>query len=567
MSELKTAAAILKNAPKLSDTDIQTINESYSPYMFYKNDAKTDTQHCICSSCRKHFDVSYTQRTVTPADREFLQASHNQQVICPKCGRTVQKKQIGRVKNCATLGDYQRFVFVKRRSEQEVYLIYAYTYKEYRHIYPSRSSVTESVEYDTLPCCEVNAVYYLTPNQQRVFKCSPWSGEWEESKIAEPYTKSWFYNTTAKRGYVLIGSQILKKTFLRYINLDRLSDLYQQIRVENWSAYYWGYVEVPICKIISLFAKYKSFEFLEKQGYDNLIYSMIERQAEAPTLYDWQATTPYKFFKKLSKPEIKALKEKDLCGRSELYLYLRLRTEEQKLSVEDFAAVLEFFPNDTKRFLSVKRKYEISVCEVIKYLLRCNGRRVDPATTGTLWLDYIEAAEYCEYDLSVHNVIFPKKLTTAHDEAVANRQRIIDERNRKSLSERLAEDKERLKNEKNTYAVRYKKLEKIFAFQDNGYCVIVPTGATEIILEGKSLAHCVGGYADRHIRGATTILFIRRIDRKEESLITVEMNEKDLTIIQVHGRGNRPPDKNEQAFIDKWLVDIKHRKNKKSKAA
>lgn len=38
------------------------------------------------------------------------------------------------------------------------------------------------------------------------------------------------------------------------------------------------------------------------------------------------------------------------------------------------------------------------------------------------WKDYIEAAEAIGLDLTVHNVLFPKELVTAHDEAVKIRK-------------------------------------------------------------------------------------------------------------------------------------------------
>ena len=60
--------------------------------------------------------------------------------------------------------------------------------------------------------------------------------------------------------------------------------------------------------------------------------------------------------------------------------------------------------------------------------------------------------------------------------------------------------------------------------------------AAEIAEEGKKLRHCVGGYADRHMNGATTILLLRRRDRPHTPLATIEMNGN--RIMQVHGYRN-----------------------------
>lgn len=46
----------------------------------------------------------------------------------------------------------------------------------------------------------------------------------------------------------------------------------------------------------------------------------------------------------------------------------------------------------------------------------------------------------------------------------------------------------------------------------------------------------MGGYADRHLSGATTILFLRRADKPDVPLATIEM--QGNIIIQVHGYRN-----------------------------
>ena len=45
--------------------------------------------------------------------------------------------------------------------------------------------------------------------------------------------------------------------------------------------------------------------------------------------------------------------------------------------------------------------------------------------------------------------------------------------------------------------------------------------------------HCVGGYADRHIKGKTTILFLRRQSQPKTPMVTIEMTGN--RIIQIHG--------------------------------
>lgn len=551
MRELKKMETIIKNAPAITDEDVEVINRSFEPYIFYKNDKKDRAQHCVCSCCREHFTVSEFQRILTPEDREFLSATHNKFVKCPKCGVTAQKKQIGVVKNCNNLAGYTRTVFVKCRSENEVFLIYTYNKKDYLGLphYEAEKGLVQNVKYDTLPRYEVNTIYYLTPNQQRMFKRDWYSKLWEEKNIQEPFTKTLDYCTSNNRGYWLLGAEKLESTFLKYLDISEYKEL--------WKRCTDGLREIPYCKIISLFARYKSLEFLEKQGFDDFVFQIIDKESEAATLYDWQGTTPYKFFKKLSKNEIKVLKENDICTRGDVYRYLQMKAVNKKISIDEYKDLRKvggyYFETLTKKM----RKYKIQIKTMLKYLNEREKEKTTDDRTKTKshsmlsWLDYIEAAEACGYDLTVHNVLFPKDLNTAHDEAVAIREQV-----------RLENEKKEQDMLNDLYEKRYKKLQKAYEYSDGKYCIIIPKEATEIVLEGNALKHCVGGYAERHIKGKTTILFMRNVENTEEALVTIELDEKSLTVIQAHGKKNRDPSAEEQAFIDKWLKNVKRRKNK-----
>ena len=91
---------------------------------------------------------------------------------------------------------------------------------------------------------------------------------------------------------------------------------------------------------------------------------------------------------------------------------------------------------------------------------------------------------------------------------------------------------------------------------------MVPECSEDIVSEGKTLHHCVGGYAPRHIQGKTTILFLRHKRRPERSFLTIELddvNERNVKIRQIHGYMNeryRPSasQKDKYAwFLNPWL--------------
>lgn len=103
------------------------------------------------------------------------------------------------------------------------------------------------------------------------------------------------------------------------------------------------------------------------------------------------------------------------------------------------------------------------------------------------------------------------------------------------------------------------KLRKKFGFSAGGLTVVVPKNSDEIVQEGKTLRHCVGGYAARHMDGKVVILFIRKARRPERSFLTVELSPDDKPRVrQVHGYRNdlyahSSPEEKYAWFFDTWL--------------
>jgi hypothetical protein len=69
----------------------------------------------------------------------------------------------------------------------------------------------------------------------------------------------------------------------------------------------------------------------------------------------------------------------------------------------------------------------------------------------------------------------------------------------------------------------------------------------------------VGGYAQRHLEGKTTILFLRYTEDIRKPYVTIEINDADYHIVQVHGYRNdvdgaESPRKRHEAFFEEWLA-------------
>lgn len=161
-----------------------------------------------------------------------------------------------------------------------------------------------------------------------------------------------------------------------------------------------------------------------------------------------------------------------------------------------------------------------------------------------LYHDYLDAAYELGYCLEHSRVLWPEDLTAAHDRVTAE---LADKRVRDEKKRRAASLKER----------RLK-----YEFELDGLKIVFPATGAAIRREGKTLDHCVGGYADRHLNGTLTILFLRRSDRPEMPYVTIEMDGNQLR--QIHGYKNETkpcadnPDRvsprvRHKEFLDTWL--------------
>ena len=94
-------------------------------------------------------------------------------------------------------------------------------------------------------------------------------------------------------------------------------------------------------------------------------------------------------------------------------------------------------------------------------------------------------------------------------------------------------------------------------------CIRVAESPEELVQEGKTLHHCVGGYTKTHASGSI-ILFIRHARRPERSWYTLNVDVVNKRILQNHGYYNehapgKPPLKIPQKveqFVKDWQEQV-----------
>lgn len=90
------------------------------------------------------------------------------------------------------------------------------------------------------------------------------------------------------------------------------------------------------------------------------------------------------------------------------------------------------------------------------------------------------------------------------------------------------------------------------------YSVIAPPTMASVVQEGASLNHCVASYVDGMVAGDYAILFLRKKEDLEKSLVTLQI--RDGKVVQARGQSNRSPSKEEQEAIDLFAAGLEKQK-------
>ena len=155
------------------------------------------------------------------------------------------------------------------------------------------------------------------------------------------------------------------------------------------------------------------------------------------------------------------------------------------------------------------------------------------------------------YDLSNSVYLFPRDLQSAHNEMVLQRESA-------KLDKRIKEV------EKNYAAIKkhYRKTAKMYSFESDGYLIRPAKCAGEIVMEGRLMHHCVGGdnYLEKHAKGKSFILLMRKKEKPEEPYVTIEI--KDKEIVQWYEAYDKKPHEDEiQPWLDSYIKHLEGKKN------
>ena len=551
MDSRKRAEDLARLAPELNDQEKLAINALFRAFLFKRN----STGEVWTTCCRKHIFIK--PDTDNADELRILSAPHTPEprngwdntppakmrAKCPYCGKEVTVKELryaGRRKN---LYEYQRAV-VLRQWRGALWATAWDCFKDYE----TNEPLTRAPVLTMLPKVKLLGVYRFTPGKVEAatrvwWSTGPFSHSYQDApgvgngskggmwRIHSPYG----FCSELGKSYDIIGLPELQKSALRWCRLE-------QVRIAS----------DDFIELLTAACFYpKQVEWLVKLGLQDAVLDLAARGVKNAAAVKWNASTPAAFLG-CSVRELDAITKESSQPLVTLRIYRALHDMTPAVTPEECAALADCADDHALRILLPRmRRYGLRIPRLMAYLekIRQRGKIYWSGNNAlSAYADYITAADGCGLDLSNSIHLMPKDFWEKHDTVTAAWSAICANRRSTEANQR--------------YKTRLPKLTARYLYWNDNLLIRAPVNAGEIVEEGKRLEHCVGGYADRHLSGKTTILFLRRRDKPHVPLVTIEMDGN--TIRQVYWyRNDRascpenpkgiPARKLYGAFLDEWL--------------
>lgn len=301
-------------------------------------------------------------------------------------------------------------------------------------------------------------------------------------------------------------------------------------------------------KVFDFAAKYPCMEYLTKLGMSSAVSAKIAGQRTFGAI-NWRGKSIDKVLR-LTKAEAKEwVKQPYKGGLLSLYAY-QLFTKKLGFGFSFEQAHQLCSLADKERFHEVlKLRTYAPIKEILLYLLKQlkRGPRHTPYVLLGDWRDYLAECGELGMDLSQESVMFPNDLHEAHQKTSAK----VKFKRDQALNAKIVK--------------RAKELDKQYRFEHNGLLIRPAASNKELFDEGKSLNHCVGGYAQRYADGQTDILVVRKASDPDKPFYTMEVRERK--VVQCRGLRNCDMTPEVRAFVQAFVEEKLQKKKARVKVA
>lgn len=546
---------------------IKKLHQQYSTaYIIYRRHKWS--VDCYCTNCLKRYSARNDIVIDTPLDEALLDMAisirEKAKVKCPYCGRMGIAKSAGRSRRKM----WERYNMTILKSADDGETVYGICGSLFPML--DRLSPEEPKDIHINPQFED---YYVFRLRRGEVKLAVW--EWYSQSFIEcrvpfnPYVRSYFWNTLY---------------FNEYPNLDVLEN--------SFLKYFLPYMNISYKSgaLLQIFARYPQTEMLIKMGLDSIARDVANGVSYKRTI-NLDGQTPAQILKTDTNRAAEILryfKENpgDPDALDELKFFQKLVKIEPKIKFEfsvemynkyihrghfTFGGNTEF--NKRHNVITILKETGLTTVKLNNYLEKqmngsptvcCHAAYFIRPTLSRVcasYTDYIAQCRVLGYDLTDSIVSRPRDLEAAHE--------------RTSDAIRAIEAEKAAKREADLqafYLEAYAELCEKYTYSDSKYQIIVPKSTGEIVAEGRAQRNCVAGYAERHIKRETTILFLRCVSDLDKSFGTLEVSVNSIGetyFRQAYAERNTQLPDDAKKFLDKWLkkVNSKKKSNKKAKTA
>ena len=529
---------ILNNWPTVTQQDLERMNDLFPHYLFFR---RMNTLGLVTidlrSSCCGHRETrAELLRTETPEHRNLLDhLKHKEPWTCPWCGRSVT------VINLSKAGKRKKLA-----QGRSIALLHARGEALYADALALRKDYEDDDALTAKPTAWSSSGYRFTKGEamqadHQVFDERPVI-TYERDKLGrrkwvqEPFKWGSISFYQHESYYILNREALEGHPFFRYCGFFHHWQYRPggargyAVRFHDFISYLTAYAIYP-----------RQVEMLVKSGLYRPIADLIFDRKKNAAAMCWEEPDPKKSFG-LNKRELSWF-----LGAQPPLEVLAVRNYVQRHWGKrwDIAFCYDFLnlwgtrqtPMEVLRFL---KQYHLDPDRFLRYL---DGVFVQNeefyATLFDLYRDYLEAAYQLGCCMEHSKVLWPERLYTAHDTIMAELATRYTEPSGKKVAANGMSRKQK------------------YEFEMDGLRIIFPLTAQAIKREGNTLVHCVGGYAERHMKGVLTILFLRKSDQPGVPYVTLEMIGNQIQ--QIHGYhndtlpGSQNPRKVHKKFLDTWL--------------
>lgn len=481
-----------------------------------------------------------------------IELAHGDQANCPMCGEGVTFVKYSAIKNGHK---YQRlFTSIEQVGDLTAIvtwlagsIIGPYGVED-EYIHPRDAAVL--TENGFLRC-------YTRTRRGQYITCEALLDEWRRVKSAGDPMQKMYYSYDSVFGRTFGSEQLLT-----YLDFEGTSAEKTGLDEYLSAGGRWPYA------YLKFWRTHKAIENLLKTGMHRFAACAIDKEIDSAVVYnssmyrtlpataenalscvDWRKQRPHEMLG-MTKTEYREARELGWT-EDDLIVWQNYNSHCEKMSPAQFYDAIEFFGgNNIKEIVDnyICGEDTLLISELYKYGSKQPER--EPSYTARLLIDYRRMLYDQPQRLMAftYEELWPRDILTAHDRLAAEIQNSKNPETEANFLHRKQE---------------YSPLE----WTDGELCIVCPTSNADLVAEGKTLRHCVGGYGESHLSGKP-IFFVRHYRRPERSYYTLNEN---LTgdkprHIQLHGYGNEHHGEHKQHshkipqkvldFCDRWEKEI-----------